>query len=145
MTTETFFVGDLCYVLNNDEWDTVCLFDGFYPNGDPDDFDPEGYLDLDNVNLEDPKAGRPFYILKTNCGDGVYRGSDGKDYSVDSGTIGCIRVSDIVETEKLKETLEKGLGHLHEFDSELFEFGSPVGYDPEDSSLLYFANLDIQT
>jgi len=143
MATETFFVGDLAYVLNRDEWDTVCLFDGFYPSSDPDDVDPEGYLDPENASLDDPKAGRPFYILKTAFGDGIYRGSDGREYSVDSGTIGCIRVSDIVEVDKLRETLEKGLGHLHEFDED-FCFGS-VGYDPADNSLLYFADLNIQT
>lgn len=138
----TYYVGDLCYVLNTDEWQTVCLHDEFYPAADPDDFDPQGYLDYDNVSLEDENAGRPFYILKTAFGDGCYLGSDGKSYAVDSGTIGCIAVEDIVETEKLREALEKGLGHLHEFED--FSYGS-VGYDADDNSILYFGDVDIQT
>jgi hypothetical protein len=138
----TYYVGDLAYVMNSDEWSTVCYLDSFYPCEDPEDFDPEGYLDPENTSIEDMQAGRPFYLLKTAFGDGCYRGSDGKDYSVDSGTIGCIAVDDIVETEKLAEALEKGLGHLHEFED--FTCGC-VGYDAEDSGLLYFADLDIQT
>jgi hypothetical protein len=34
---------------------------------------------------------------------------------VDSGGIGCIRV-DHANAEKLAEALEKGLGHIHEFE-----------------------------
>lgn len=142
MTTRTYFVGDICYVLNSDEWHTVCMLDSFYPNQDPDDFDPQGYLDPENTSLEDENAGRPFYLLKTAAGDGCYRGSDGRDYSVDSGTIGCIAVDDIVEQEKLREALEKGLGHLHEWEE--FTYSS-CGYDGEDSTILYFNDLDIPT
>jgi hypothetical protein len=142
VTTRTYYVGDLCYVLNSDEWSAVCYLDSFYPGQDPDDFDPEGYLEPENTSIEDMQAGRPFYLLKTAFGDGCYRGSDGKDYSVDSGTIGCIAVDDITEKEKLADAIERGLGHLHKFDD--FTCGC-VGYDGEDNSLLYFAGLDIQT
>jgi hypothetical protein len=138
----TYYVGDLCYVMNTDEWNTVCYLDSFYPCEDPDDFDPEGYLDPENTSIEDMEAGRPFYLLKTAFGDGCYRGSDGKDYSVDSGTIGCIAVDDVAEKEKLEDAVKRGLGHLHEFED--FCYGS-VGYDSEDNSLLYFADLEIQT
>jgi hypothetical protein len=140
--TRTYFIGDLCYVLNSDEWQTVCALDEFYPTEDPDGFDPEGYLDPENTSLEDEFAGRPFYLLKTSFGDGCYEGSDGKQYYVDSGTIGCIAVDDIVEQEKLRVALEKGLGHLHEFED--FTYGC-VGYDSEDNSVLYFGDVDIQT
>ena len=142
VTTRTYYVGDLAYVLNPDEWWTVCALDSFYPGQSEDDFDPEGYLDPENTRLEDFRAGRPFYILKTAYGDGCYQGSDGKYYSVDSGTIGCIAVVDIVEKEKLEEALAKGLGHLHEFDD--FTLSS-CGYDGEDDGILYFDNLEIQT
>jgi len=142
MTTRTYYVGDLCYVMNSDEWNRVCYLDSFYPCEDPDDFDPQGYLDPENTSWEDELAGRPFYLLKTACGDGWYEGNDGKTYAVDSGTIGCIAVDDIMETEKLKEAIEKGLGHLHEWDE--FTFTS-CGYDSEDNSLLYFNDLNIQT
>ncbi len=138
----TYFCGDLCYVLNTDEWFTVCMLDSFYPCENPDDFDPQGYLDPENTSFEDMLAGRPFYLLKTAFGDGCYRGSDGKDYSVDSGTIGCIAVDDVSEKEKLEDAVKRGLGHLHEFDVDDYV---PCGYDAEDNGLLYFADLDIQT
>ena len=140
--TRTYYVGDLCYVMNTDEWFTVCALDSFYPCEDPDDFDPQGYLDPENTSWEDEYAGRPFYILKTAFGDGCYEGSDGRSYSVDSGTIGCIAVDDIVEVGKLADALNKGLGHLHEFED--FTYGC-VGYDGDDNSILYFGDVDIQT
>jgi hypothetical protein len=113
LENRTYYVGDLCYVLNRDEWDTVCLYDI-----DPED--PEGFLDPDGYDLFKPGSGRPFFILRTACGDGCYEGSDGKSYCVDSGTMGIIAVDDISEKEKLKEAVEKGLGHLHETDEEVF-------------------------
>jgi hypothetical protein len=136
----TYFVGDICYVLNSNEWDTVCCLDSFY-RGLGDDFDPQGFLDIENASLEDDFAGRPFYLLKTACGDGIYEGSDGKSYCVDSGTIGAIAVDDIIEKEKLANAVERGLGHLHEFeDEEMYA----VGYDSEDENLLYFAGGELE-
>ena len=140
--TRSYYVGDLCYVMNSDEWFTVCALDSFYPCEDLDDFDPQGYLDPENTSLEDEFAGRPFYILKTAFGDGCYKGSDGRSYSVDSGTIGCIAVDDIVEVGKLADALNKGLGHLHEFED--FNYAC-CGYDSDDNSILYFGDVDIQT
>lgn len=137
----TYYVGDLCYVTNSDEWFTICGLDTFYPAQDPDDFDPMGYLDPENTSDEDDFAGRPFWLLKTSFGDGRYQGSDGKLYSVDSGTIGCIKVDDIKEVDKLNDAVSRGLGHLHEWDE--FSY-SDAGYD-EDTSILYFNDLDIQT
>lgn len=141
-STRTYYVGDLCYVLNTDEWFTVCDLDSFYPGQDPDDFDPQGYLNPEDTSCEDDRAGRPFYILKTAYGDGCYQGTDGKNYYVDSGTIGCIAVDDIIETEKLERALKQGLGHLHEFEE--FTYSS-CGYDPDNNGLLYFGALDINT
>lgn len=138
--TRTYYVGDLCYVLNTDEWFTVCALDSFYPGLSEDDFDPEGYLNPEDTSFEDEKAGRPFYILKTAYGDGCYEGSDGNYYSVDSGTIGCIAVDDIIEKEKLNDAIARGLGHLHEFND--FTLSS-CGYDGDGT--LYFSDLDIFT
>ena len=138
----TYYVGDLCYVLNSNEWAIVCTYDDFYPTEDPEDCDPEGYLAPEEFDLEVEGSGRPFFILKTAYGDGVYTGSDGKDYSCDSGTLGCIAVDDIREQNLLKEALDKGLGHLHQWDS--FYAGS-CGYDGDNTGILYFHDLDIPT
>jgi hypothetical protein len=140
--TRTYFVGDLCYVMNDDEWQTVCSLNEFYPTTDPDDFDPQGYLDPENMSFEDENAGRPFYLLKTAFGDGCYRGSDGRNYSVDSGTIGCIAVDDISDKDVLADVVKRGLGHLHEFED--FNYAC-CGYDERDNSILYFGDLDIPT
>lgn len=134
----SYYVGDLCYVLTDDEWFTVCANDDFIPDADG-DYDPQGYLDPDNCSLEDYTKGRPYYMLKTAFGDGCYRGSDGKDYSVDSGTIGCIAVADVADQDKLNDVINRGLGHLHEWDD--FDCGS-CGYD---EGTLYFHELDIPT
>ena len=136
----TYFCGDLCYVLNDSEWNTVCYLDSFH-RGLGDDFDPQGFLEPENTSLEDEFAGRPFYLLKTAWGDGIYEGSDGKSYCVDSGTLGAIAVDDIVEKEKLADAIERGLGHLHEFEDEDMY---AVGYDCEDDSLLYFAGGELE-
>ena len=130
MTTRTYYVGDLCYVLTRDEWDTVCCYD-FDPE------DPEGFLDPEKFDFNDWDAARPFEMMRTACGDGCYEGSDGKSYSVDSGSIGRIAVDCISDKALLAETLEKGLGHLHEFDEE-----SGCG---DEGGLLWFGDLDIQT
>lgn len=133
-----YFVGDLAYVTNDDEWYTICTHDEFYPG---EDCEPMGYLDPENTSLDDDYAGRPFWLLKTATGDGCYEGSDGKAYYCDSGTLGCIKVDDIKEVDKLNDAVSRGLGHLHEWGEFLY---SDAGYD-DDTSILYFNDLDIQT
>jgi hypothetical protein len=96
-----YYVGDLCYVMH-DVWDEVCNI-SFEP-----DFDGEG-------ELED---GRKFILFSTAYGDGVYNDSEGNPYSVDSGTIGAIKVDDIRDPE-FARIVENGLGHVHEFPAEI--------------------------
>lgn len=116
--THTFYVGDLCYVLDRDQWDTVCAHD--FVEDPEDGYDPQGFLEPENLTFEEESypAAKPFYILRTFYGDGVYEGSDGNAYCVDSGTIGCIR-TDYADPEKLADAVERGLGYLHEFDEDL--------------------------
>ena len=81
MQAGKYYVGDLCYVMDNDEWDQVCsiiiqgnkVFDGEF----------------------ELKDGRKFAIYSTAYGDGLYNDYYGNEYSVDSGSIGCIKVEDI--------------------------------------------------
>jgi len=140
--THTFYVGDLGYVLDWDQWNTVCCHDfGICPIDE--EYDPEGFLDPEAFSWEDPQAAKPFYIFRTAYGDGCYSGSDGQTYCVDSGTIGCIR-TDYADPEKLAEAVAKGLGHLHEFHE---EFG--ISYCGEDNGLIWFDGatecVEIQT
>jgi hypothetical protein len=96
-----YYVGDLCYVMH-DVWQEVCLASW------DEDFDGEG-------ELED---GRKFILFHTAYGDGQYNDQNGLPYSVDSGTIGAIRVDDIRDPE-FTRIVENGLGHVHEFPAEI--------------------------
>ena len=125
-TTAKYYVGDLCYVLH-DEWSEVCSIVSFDNEDDPE------------YELED---GRKFIFYSTAYGDGQYNDLDGLPYSVDSGSIGAIRVDDIRDPE-LARVLEQGLGHIHEF---------PVGFDAMDCyvegdnlGVLNFYNVRIDT
>lgn len=75
-----YYIGDLCYVFNNEDWDKVC----------------ELTIDGNNMlsgefNLPD---GRRFAMHNTKYGDGVYNDQFGNQFYVDSGTIGCVLVED---------------------------------------------------
>jgi len=76
MSPGEYWIGDLCYVMD-DEWDEVCSVfndkDGEYTMSD----------------------GKKFAMYSTFYGDGAYEDQHGNIYGVDSGTIGCIKVSDI--------------------------------------------------
>lgn len=80
MPAGRYYVGDLCYVMN-DVWDEFCsitirdheCLDGEFVLGD----------------------GRRFATYGTMYGDGVYQDTQGRKYAVDAGLIGCIRVEDI--------------------------------------------------
>ena len=93
-----YFIGDLCYVMDT-EWDEIV--------------DQTVY---DNSKLSYQLAdGREYFSISTMYGDGSYSDLDGHPYSVDSGTIGAIKVSDIRNLDALNATLESGLGHIHTF------------------------------
>jgi hypothetical protein len=75
-----YYVGDLCYYLTSEEWVEVCDI-----TQDPDNVS-EGIFKLDD--------GRKFALWGAAFGDGVYNGTNGLKFSVDSGTIGCIKIID---------------------------------------------------
>ncbi|CAB4159416.1 hypothetical protein UFOVP699_152 [uncultured Caudovirales phage] len=95
MQAGKYYVGDLCYVLN-DRWDEVC-----------------DLIIVDHKCLDgefELKDGTRFAIYGTKWGDGVYRDQHGNGYPVDSGSIGCVLVEDITEGE-----LDDGLGNIFDF------------------------------
>jgi hypothetical protein len=102
-----YYIGDLCYVLGETEWETACA----YLDGDPDD-----EFCLSPENDGNP---RTFACLPTAYGDGVYFDQNGNEYSVDSGTIGMINVRFITEGAKLENALANGWGHVHSFEEEI--------------------------
>lgn len=98
MPAGRYYIGDLCYVMSDDEWDEFCSIT------------IKGQECLDGeFSLRD---GRRFATYGTRWGDGMYQDNYGKSYCVDAGLIGCIRMEDI-RAEKY-DNLES-LGAIHEF------------------------------
>ena len=99
MPAGKYYIGDLCYVMNDAEWEEFCN------------------ITIDGNNVIDGefqlKDGRCFATYGTAYGDGVYHDQYGHSYSVDAGLIGCIKVKDI-RAEKYENLLD--FGAVIEFD-----------------------------
>lgn len=113
MPAGRYYVGDLCYVMHP-QWDEFC--DKSLAN--------EGLVVLDN--------GVRTAQFGTMYGDGCYQDESGRDYGVDSGLIGCIRVEDISD-----ESADLDGGNIIEFASD-FECS-------EDDGVMYFGHIRINT
>ena len=124
--TVKYFIGDLCYVLN-DEWGEVCSIT-LAPTVDPEE---DFFFELAD--------GRTFHMIGTAYGDGVYNDQFGNCYPVDSGTIGAIRV-DALDPVVLAEALENRLGAVHEFPYELGAFDAEL-----ENGLITFDRVTIDT
>lgn len=77
MTKGKYWIGDLGCIMTDEEWrfflkDLKC---------------EEGEHKLPD--------GRPFAVYRTAEGDGTFQDDNGNDYSVDTGTLGCIKVQHI--------------------------------------------------
>lgn len=93
MPAGKYYIGDLCYVMS-DDWDEVCELT---------------IKDSKVINGEfEMKDGRRFAMYSTKYGDGLYRSNMGTKHAVDSGTIGCILVDDIIDIPKFE--IEDKLG-----------------------------------
>ena len=142
--TDRYYVGDLCYVLTREEWDRVCYSMDFNTDqntyNEDDGYDCEGCLDPELFDWDNLGAERPYFIFGTAYGDGRYNDRDGNPYSVDSGTIGAIRVDYISDKDLLEKAVSNGLGHIHEFDA---EFTS--GQCFYENGLIGFENVEINT
>jgi len=86
MRPGTYYVGDLCYVMHP-QWREVCNL--MFASGD------NGVLDGE-FNLAN---GVRFAVHGTAYGDGTYLDEQGREYPVDAGLIGCIRVEDVYDPE----------------------------------------------
>lgn len=84
MPKGTYYIGDLCYVMNDDKWQS--LVNEIYKDGDE---GRQGEITM------------PFgtvVIYDTYYGDGEYEDQYFNKYSVDSGSIGLISV-DLIDKE----------------------------------------------
>ena len=117
-----YYIGDLCYVMHN-EWDEVC--DLFFA-GRSDHGCNQGEFAL--------KDGRRFVSYNTKWGDGTYRDNRGREYSVDAGLIGLIRLQDI-DLSLENNNCEWGT---------IIEFARPFNCEGEDG-MMRFGNVMIDT
>lgn len=86
MPAGTYYIGDLCYALTDEQWDEVS-------GGD------EGKYTLSD--------GTEVVIMYTAWGDGAYDSNRNTSHSVDSGSIGCVLQSRMSEQSKQDENLLK--------------------------------------
>jgi hypothetical protein len=126
MPAGRYYVGDLCYVMDDKEWDQFCSIT------------IKGNQCLDG-EFQMPD-GRKFATYGTAWGDGCYRDQFGNEYCVDAGLIGCIRVEDI-RAEKY-DSIES-LGAIHEFQTD-FVTGGGRG-QPKWSGTIQFGRVAIET
>ena len=104
LTAGKYYVGDLCYLLGllqprlfppavgeTGRWDNLLTATGYlgiYIPGTLEDLPPSensGFFEWE---------GNALFCSRTAYGDGAYRDAEGREFWVDSGTIGCIPVSD---------------------------------------------------
>lgn len=126
MPSGKYYVGDLCYVMTDAEWEQFCKIT----------FDGPKVLDGE-FELPD---GRKFATYCTAYGDGVYHDQYGYSYSVDAGLIGCIKVEDI-KAEKYDNLLD--LGAIVDFERPFVTSGGRGEKDWE--GVIQFGHIMIET
>lgn len=77
MPAGEYWVGDPCYAVPDDEW---------IPWLQAADYENERRYLVANI------TGRPVLGISTAYGDGCYRDTEGNEYPVDAGLIGCVPV-----------------------------------------------------
>ena len=116
MTAGTYYVGDLCYVLDS-RWDEFCKLT------------IDGYTVKDGVfTMAD---GTVFATFGTTYGDGCYMDEQGREYPVDAGLIGCVKVESVDKDAKLS------LGNVHTFESDFDVYS--------DGQVITFGDVSIDT
>lgn len=122
-----YYVGDLCYVMSDKDWAEVCSLTFPYGEGPNRHKQVEGMFVL--------SSGATICIYGTAYGDGVYADQHGREYYVDSGTLGCVSTS-VLDKALLKKSPKKG---SHVLDM-------PVGFDASESDgRIQFGGVIIDT
>lgn len=122
MPAGRYYIGDLCYVMTEKEWNEFCKLT---------------IVDHDVVNGEFAFAdGRRFATYSTKWGDGAYQSNINSKHLVDSGSIGCMRLNEI-NIEMLDEEEMERLGAIVNFDLPF--------YTKESDGLIKFGDVIINT
>lgn len=119
----TYFVGDPCYAMSHDEWDAM--------------LDQSGLADQDGAGVAAMPNGtvRRMWMQGTRDGDGTYEDGDGREFCVDSGTLG------LVPKDEIDPALHEGLERLGAF----VTFTSPVAITKGDDGVITFGHVRINT
>jgi hypothetical protein len=128
MQAGKYYIGDLCYVMDDKEWDEFCSI-----------------TIKDNECLDgefEMKDGRKFATYGTMWGDGSYRSNIGTEHAVDAGLIGCIRVEDIRANKY--ESIES-LGAIVEFKMPFTTEGGRSAQGRDWDGVIRFGNVMIET
>lgn len=129
MKAGTYYIGDLCYVLSRADWEEL---------GERECFDGE-------FTLSD---GRSIALYSTAQGDGGYDTNIGGECCVDSGSIGCVLVSDMTRHEY--DNIED-LAVFHTFESDFdTSVYKELKYDEEydfhyDTKVIRFGEVEVYT
>jgi len=126
MPAGKYYIGDLCYVMSDAEWDEFCSL----TITDHQCLDGEFQF----------KDGRRFATYGTKWGDGGYKSNIGTTHSVDAGLIGCIRVEDIRANKY--DNLEE-LGAIVEFETDFVTGGGRE--DRDWTGTIQFGRVLIET
>jgi hypothetical protein len=126
MQAGEYYVGDLCYVMDDQEWKEFC------------NLIIQGNRVIDG-EFELPD-GRKFATYSTAHGDGYYRDQYGNHYSVDAGLIGCIKLADI-KVKKYNDISK--LGAIHKFELDFATSGGRS--NPEWDGVICIGGIKIDT
>lgn len=126
MPAGRYYVGDLCYVMTDAEWEQFCKIT------------ISGHKVLDG-EFELPD-GRKFATYCTAYGDGLYRDQMDNSYSVDAGLIGCIKREDI-RADKYEDLSD--LGTFVDFPSDFVTSGGRGEKDWD--GVIQFGHIMIET
>ena len=141
-----YFVGDLCYLVNEDfgfDWIDFLVQTGYfgsYPpgtrieTGSPSETErilAENPFDKDEYTGYFEYKGAKFFCSQTAFGDGYYSDNEDRNYPVDAGNIGCFPmeeldldasiysgIEELVEEVEPNKSLEWNEGHIIEFAEE---------------------------
>jgi hypothetical protein len=126
MPAGRYYIGDLCYVMTDEEWDEFCSIT------------IKGNQCIDGEFTF--KDGRRFATYGTKWGDGLYFDQYGREYSVDAGLIGCIKIDDI-KAEKYDNI--EDLGNVTDWGVDFITNGGRG--DPDWDGVIRFGNCMIRT
>jgi len=112
--TKEMWVGDPCYVINDEEWGGVLddtLYFNLFPSKEAMERGDHEYSPKDKQNgIFKLKDGVTCAVSTTAYGDGCYPDAEGREYGVDAGMLGIFPA----EYAKQRGLLDGHLGHYVE-------------------------------